>query len=211
MQARDAAAFAIPRSLESAMTVDETAAAPAVSIGRAVAEHRAYLVRFARQRLQDAALVEDVVQDTIVAALQGAAQFEGKASARTWLTGILLRRIADVVRREARTPRAPFEAAQSEHPDAAPPDADATWHDAGGGAWIDPLDPQRLLESRQVIDRIESALGELPPLAARIVALREFDGLSNDETARRLGMEPAAVSLALHRARSTLRKALAAH
>jgi len=43
----------------------------AAPIDRAITEHRPYLIRFASRRLRDPALVEDVVQDTIVAALQG--------------------------------------------------------------------------------------------------------------------------------------------
>jgi len=42
-----------------------TATTPAASARRSVAEHRPYLLRFARRRLRDAALVEDVVQDTL--------------------------------------------------------------------------------------------------------------------------------------------------
>lgn len=60
-----------------------------------LSQHRDYLVRFARQRLQDPALVEDLVQEILLAALEGAGRFAGRASVRTWLTAILLRRLAD--------------------------------------------------------------------------------------------------------------------
>jgi RNA polymerase sigma-70 factor (ECF subfamily) len=54
----------------------------------------------------------------------------------------------------------------------------------------------------------ESCLGRLPATTARVVEMREIDGLSNAETARRLGLSPASVSLTLHRARSRLRECL---
>lgn len=181
----------------------------AAAIGPTLATHRPYLVRLARQRLRDAALAEDVVQDTLVAALRGAKGFEGRASARTWLTGILLRRLADTVRRESRRPRA--WAAAAEVVDAADGDAaPAGDDDALGQAWIDWRDPQRTLELRQSLAAIESCLASLPDDGARIVRLREIEGLSNEETARELGLSPARVALALHRARARLRACAAA-
>lgn len=176
---------------------------PATPIERAVAEHRAYLMRFARQRVRDRALVEDVVHDTIVAALQGAAQFAGRASARTWLTGILLRRIADVLRRQRRAAQIPNHRSAAAD-DARAADGEATAHEP----LVDHHDPQRLLEGRQTVQGLEACLRRLPPESARIVVMREIEGLSTDETAQRLGLAPAAVSSALHRARQRLRRCL---
>jgi RNA polymerase sigma-70 factor (ECF subfamily) len=45
--------------------------------------HRAYLVRFAMNRLHDAALAEDVVHDVYEALLAGRAQFAGRSALRT--------------------------------------------------------------------------------------------------------------------------------
>jgi RNA polymerase sigma-70 factor, ECF subfamily len=182
-----------------------TAALFAAPIDRAVTEHRPYLIRFASRRLRDPALVEDVVQDTIVAALQGAAPYAGKASARTWLTGILLNLIADAVRRESRMARG--QTAESDAPADGEPDPGGETQ--VGEPWIDRRDPQRLLEARQALAALESGLAGLPEVAARIVVMREVEGLSNEETARRLGLPPPSVSLALHRARARLRESLA--
>jgi RNA polymerase sigma-70 factor (ECF subfamily) len=183
-----------------------TASVPAPSIAHSVAEHLPYMVRFARRRLKDPALAEDVVQDTVVAALQGADQFAGRASARTWLTGILLRRMADALRRERRLPRAQVAEAEAEltADDAAAHAAESPL----GEHLIDRRDPQRTLEARQSLAALESHLASLPATTARIVVMREIEGLSNDETARELGLPPASVSLTLHRARSRLRQSL---
>ena len=51
--------------------------------------HRGYLLRVARMQLHDADIAEEVVQETLVAALAGRAGFSGRSSLRTWLTGIL--------------------------------------------------------------------------------------------------------------------------
>jgi len=64
-----------------------------------LAAHRAYLVRFARRKLQDAALAEDAVQDVFEAVLAGRARFSGESSLRTWLTGVLKHKVVDTLRR----------------------------------------------------------------------------------------------------------------
>jgi RNA polymerase sigma-70 factor (ECF subfamily) len=173
----------------------------------AVCSHRPYLIRFASRRLRDSALVEDVVQDTLLAALQGEALFAGNASLRTWLTGILQRRIADSVRQASRRPchvAATDDASEDETPG---------WQDDGdreSGA-IDWVDPQRRLESRQFLAALENCLRTLPPASARLFTLREIDGASNEEAAAALGLSLRDCALALHRARSSVRDRLARH
>src|SRR6185437_11319917 len=66
--------------------------------------HRGYLLRVAVLQLRDNELAEDVVQDTLVAALQGAQGFSGRSSLKTWLTGILKHKIVDAIRRRTREP-----------------------------------------------------------------------------------------------------------
>src|SRR5207237_10163020 len=66
--------------------------------------HRGYLLRVAVLQLRDGDLAEDVVQDTLVAALQGAKGFSGRSSLKTWLTGILTHKIVDAIRRKTREP-----------------------------------------------------------------------------------------------------------
>ena len=65
-------------------------------------QHRPYLLRYAMLQLRDADLAEDVVQETLLAALEGRAGFSGKSSHKTWLTGILKHKIIDVMRRKSR-------------------------------------------------------------------------------------------------------------
>ena len=52
-------------------------------------EQRPVLFRYALLQLRDSELADDAVQETLLAALQSASGFEGKAGMRTWLIGIL--------------------------------------------------------------------------------------------------------------------------
>jgi RNA polymerase sigma factor (sigma-70 family) len=60
--------------------------------------HRRYLIRIAQLQLRDADLAEDVVQETLVAALGARDGFSGRSSVKTWLTGILKHKIVDAIR-----------------------------------------------------------------------------------------------------------------
>ena len=66
--------------------------------------HRGYLLRVAVLQLRNDELAEDVVQDTLLAALQGKAGFSGRSSLKTWLTGILKHKIVDAIRKKGREP-----------------------------------------------------------------------------------------------------------
>lgn len=52
-----------------------------------VDQHGNYLFRSALFRLRDRTVAEDVVQETLLSALQTYHAFEGRGSERTWLTG----------------------------------------------------------------------------------------------------------------------------
>lgn len=177
-----------------------------IDLGKQLSAHRPYLVRYAGRRLRDAALVEDVVQETLLAALQQVDSFEQRAVLRTWLTAILQRRIVDSVRRQARRD-APArdgetDAELSSDGDGAEPHTDEP---------VDWIDPSRRLEGRQFIAALSACLAALPPAAARLFTLREVDGLNNEEAAHELGLSQRHSALMLHRARNRLRVGLAAH
>ena len=50
-----------------------------------LAEHRPVLFRYALLQLRDNELADDAVQETLLAAWQSSANFEGKAGLHTWL------------------------------------------------------------------------------------------------------------------------------
>jgi RNA polymerase sigma-70 factor (ECF subfamily) len=72
-----------------------------------VAAHIDAVYAYARHRLTPRAdLVDDVVQEVFLAALNGLAAFQGESSLRTWLIAIARHKIEDVYRQRLRMPEA---------------------------------------------------------------------------------------------------------
>lgn len=161
-----------------------------------LAAQRGYLLRFARTKLRDDHAAEDAVQDTLLAALQAQGRFEQRSALRTWLTGILLNKIADVVRRgrlAAGSGSVEEDLAPDDDADSAPVEA-ADWRC-----------PERALAARQAARALAGGLRQLDPLAQHLFLLRGVEGLSNREAAQRLGLSPERGALLLHRTRARLR------
>ena len=57
------------------------------------------MLRFALLQLRDQASAEDAVQETMLAALQGAARFAERAKLKTWVFSILRNKIVDIIRK----------------------------------------------------------------------------------------------------------------
>jgi len=65
--------------------------------------------------------------------------------------------------------------------------------------------PERVLEQRETVDRVQAALAQLPFDQRAAIVLREIDGLSYDEIAEALGVAVGTVKSRLARARGSLR------
>ncbi len=75
---------------------------PADKFAQEVAAAHGYLLRFARLQLRNEAWAEDVVTETVLAALEKPDSFSGQSSVKTWLTGILKFKIIDCFRAHSR-------------------------------------------------------------------------------------------------------------
>jgi RNA polymerase sigma-70 factor (ECF subfamily) len=170
---------------------------------------RGYLLRVARLQLRDAALAEDVVQDTLMAAVTAQAGFTGKSSVKTWLTGILKHKIVDAIRKKQREPIA-----------ASMLDEEAELEDFEGlfkenGAWQTPPaswgDPEQALNRRQFFDVMDFCLERLPPKTARVFMMREVLELESHEICKELSITANNLWVILYRARMSLRECLDLH
>jgi RNA polymerase sigma-70 factor (ECF subfamily) len=180
----------------------------AEDFAREIESHRGYLLRVAQLQLRDRDLAEDVVQDTLVAALGGSG-FAGKSSLKTWLTGILKHKIVDAIRRKQREPAA---VASFGDLDA---ELDIEDFDAlfkANGAWEAPPadwgDPEAALGRREFFDVMDFCLEKLPPNTARVFMMREVMELESDEICTELAITANNLWVILYRARMALRECL---
>lgn len=172
---------------------------------RSLETERAYLLRFARLQLRDAAAAEDAVQDTLVAALAGQSGYAERSSMRTWLTGILKHKIIDAIRRKSReTARASANGQKEETDFDALFAADGHWKERPT-AWGD---PERTLNEKEFFRALEACLASLPEKTARAFMMREHLGVETAEICKELGITSTNCWVMLYRARMSLRLCL---
>jgi RNA polymerase sigma-70 factor (ECF subfamily) len=147
----------------------------------------------------------DVVQEAQVEALERLDEFAVRRPMpfRTWLLRTALQRV-NKLRRYASAARRDV---ARERPLDHRPDDSAT---AGGGIAARGPSPSRQAAARDVADRLQAVLGRLPEPDRAILAMRTFEGLSYEEAADRLGIEPAAARKRYGRALLRLRSSMLA-
>jgi RNA polymerase sigma-70 factor, ECF subfamily len=170
--------------------------------------HRAYLLRVAALQLRDGDLAEDVVQETLVAALQSETTFSGRSSLKTWLTGILKHKIVDAIRKKSREP-----AMSSLDEECQIDDFDALFDETGHweSAPADWGDPESHVSRQQFFDVLEFCLEKLPPNTARVFMMREVMELEANEICKELSITSTNLWVILYRARMALRQCLEQH
>jgi RNA polymerase sigma-70 factor (TIGR02960 family) len=158
--------------------------------------------------LQDA---EDALQDTLLAAWQGLAGFEERASLRTWLYRIATHRCLNARRTASRRPPKAWDV-----PGVVPPEPTRL----GEVAWLEPCPdemlagvadalpgPQARYEQTESISlAFITALQLLPPRQLAVLILCEVIGFQASEVAAMLGSTVDAVNSALKRSRASLQR-----
>jgi RNA polymerase sigma-70 factor (ECF subfamily) len=170
--------------------------------------HGDYLYRYALVRVHEAGLAEDLLQETLLAAIRSRESNAGRSSERTWLVGIMKHKVVDHFRRLARSTQFQL-----------PPEHDETnyFEESGpwSGHWRDdqaPLswavDAAALVESGEFWETLHRCLAQLPQQMSIAFTLREIDGLSSTEICEILNITPNNLWVLLHRSRSKLRHLL---
>lgn len=175
-----------------------------------VDQHGDYLFKYAVFRLRDAGVAEDIVQETLLAALQAYKKFAGRGSERTWLVGILKHKIIDHYRRTSReTPLDLRDSQPFEHEEFFRQEGEWIGHwrqedaptDWGGN-------PENLLQRSEFIGVFQRCLTPLPERVARAFTLREVDGFTSEEICQVLSITVNNLWVMLHRARMHLRRCI---
>jgi RNA polymerase sigma-70 factor (ECF subfamily) len=131
--------------------------------------------------------VSDVLQDTFIAAWDGASRFRGDGEVPAWLWGIAIHRLISRLRKRAGSRLGP--------------------------ALLE-TDNQEMSAEERVLLRLEnvdvgSALARISPELRVVLQLTVLDGLSTREAAVLLGIPRGTVKSRLQRARATMREELA--
>jgi RNA polymerase sigma-70 factor (TIGR02943 family) len=164
--------------------------------------YRPVLMRYAVRALRNRADAEDVVQETLAAAVESPDAFAGRSSPQTWLHGILKHKIIDTFRRKSR------ETALDEIPE-------HEWQDEGDalfapdGHWRESPagwgSPEEALARRDFFQVLEQCIACLPEHLARVFTMRELMDLDVSEICATLDISPNHCWVMLHRARMKLR------
>jgi len=168
-----------------------------------IAELRPVLLRIARMQLRESAWAEDVVSETLVAALEGAASFEGRSQVKTWAVGILKNKILDHFRRSRREFSVDAQA-DSQLNDSLDELYDDTGHKANEP--LDWGDPEAVLSQAQFVEILQQCVDKLPRSQARIFMMREWLELETGDICEELNITSSNCFVMLHRARLRLRE-----
>lgn len=174
-----------------------------------IESHRSYLIRFATARLREADAAEEVVQEALLAALDGISNFAGGSTLRTWLTSILKFKIIDYQRRVV-TERERFV-----QPPAETEDSDTAWFDRmfdETGHWRAPMStwatPDDAASQKAFFNAFENCMDKLPAATARVFFQREVLGEETEEICKAEAISSSNCWVMLHRARLSLRECL---
>ena len=162
------------------------------------------LYAYALVRVRKPDLAEEIVQETFLAALQAHKRFQGRASEKTWLIGILKHKIADHFRKVGR-----------EQPLTVIDFEDDSMENIFGrnGNWIDgpsrwSFDPGKSLEQKEFLKTLHNCLEKLPSRLAQVFIFREMEGFRSKEICDLMSISPNNLYVMLYRARLHLRRQL---
>src|SRR5580765_828026 len=154
--------------------------------------HNQRVYRVVRAVLRDDDEIEDVIQQAYMQAFLHLDQFGGNARWSTWLCRIAINEALARLRRRGR-----FVSIEAISEDVM---ADLPKSSSG--------DPERVAARREFGHLVEQAIDGLADIYRAVVIMREVEGMTTEETAAILDVEPEVVRTRLHRARASLRTAI---
>jgi RNA polymerase sigma-70 factor (ECF subfamily) len=177
----------------------------AAAIDLALAGLRPGLLRIARLQLRNDAWAEDVVSETLIAALEGRERFGGQSQIKTWVVGILKHKIIDHFRRGGR--EVSVEGLAEDSGD----DAVEALFQADGHRVSRPVewgDPEASLSQVQFFDVLQACIDQLPDNLGRVFMMREWLEIETPEICKELGISATNCGVMMFRARMRLRECL---
>jgi RNA polymerase sigma-70 factor (ECF subfamily) len=164
-----------------------------------LATHREAIHRYIRGIVRDAAVAEDLTQETLLRAHQKLATLEDPARLASWLYRIATNICYDRFRQSP--PRDRMRSLDEEAANDPERDRSPTLTDAGPR-----LD--KVLEQQEMSACVQRYLADLPDPYRAVILLHDEAGMTNPEIAEMLGASLATVKIRVHRAREELRATL---
>ena len=140
---------------------------------------------------------EDALQDGLLSAYRNLKRFEGRSQFSTWLTRIVIN--AALMRRRSAKARPAISLDEPPREDELP----ATERFADDG-----LTPEQVFENTEIREMLSENLDQLSPLLRTAFVLREVQGYSTGEAAKKLGVTENTLKARLWRARHQLAERL---
>ena len=171
--------------------LDESTLIARARRGQPAAERELYerhvgkVLRMAERMTGDAAMAEDVVQDTFVRAFGSLERFEGRSQFSTWLHSIAMSTCLNALRKRGRTRDHEHGVETYEAFDRGRPDPDAALR----------------LALHRAVDQLDDAM-------RATFVMHDLEGFTHPEIAEALGVEVGTSKARLSRARARLREAL---
>lgn len=169
--------------------------------------HGNALYRYALARVGDPSVAEEMVQETLLAALRSYDKFAARSSERTWLVGILKHKLGDHYRRlSCQSQFHEDDDRFFEHDELFQHSGEWAGHwnaDRGPVEWR--MTPETSVERAEFWEVVSACLAELPPRTASAFVLREMEGMSTEEICKELNVSASNLWVMLHRARMHLR------
>ncbi len=154
-------------------------------------------------RVRNKAVAEDLVQETLLSAIQASDRYQGQSSEKTWLIGILKYKVIDHFRKLNREAHL-FEPEAADEVTAEYFNEQGAWR-ANLGTWSA---PEQSLKQQHFWSVLEQCIQGLPERLATLFALREIDGMETDEIRESLGISRNNLWVMLSRARMKMRDCL---
>jgi RNA polymerase sigma-70 factor (ECF subfamily) len=174
-----------------------------------LARHGDVLWRFVLARVRSHDAAEDIVQETVLAAIGARDRFTGASSDRTWLLSIASHKVADHFRARRRSSAQPL--TPSSEPTTKPSVFGTMFTENGRWATL-PDDWARYLrgsvEHAELLGTLRACMQQLPPTLAEVVMLRELLQLSTNDICKDMEITPTNLWSRMHRARAALRSCI---
>jgi RNA polymerase sigma-70 factor (TIGR02943 family) len=174
---------------------------------RWVDEHGDVLYRYALARVRKPEVAQDLVQETLLAAVRTHERFRGGSTVRSWLCGILKHKLCDYYRKLGReTSFTDLEFLSDEYEEKFVPEG--YWvHMNGPKEWKPEAD--EVMHRDEFWQTMRDCLSKLPERVATVFMMREMDEIESKEICATLAISDSNLWVMLHRARMALRECLA--